>query len=323
MRSPVFVLLTFAFWTLAGCDETDVRQLAVGQLASDRIELVSEVGEPIVAIEVAEGVAVARGDVLVRLDTARATARLDEASAALDQANARLAELTRGPRSEQISAARANLAGATKELDFRRADFTRVEELHARNLASADALDRARAARDATSAAFDLRRAELSELLAGTTVEELAQADAAVKQAAARLRYADIDLERHTIRAPADGVFDSRLFEVGERPQAGQVVAVMLDGAKPHARVFVPEEIRVHIGPGDAARVFVDGMAEPLSGRVRWIASDAAYTPYFALTERDRGRLSYAAKIDIDYDGPRLPDGVPVDVEFLSGSTRQ
>ena len=323
MRSPGYLLLAIACWTLAGCDESDSRQLAVGQLASERIELVSEVSEPIVGIDVSEGAAVRRGDVLVRFDTARATARLDEANAALDQAQARLAELTRGPRSEQISAARANVAGATKELEFRRADYTRIEELHARNLASADALDRARAARDAASAAFDLRRAELSELLAGTTVEELAQAEAAVKLAAARVRQADIDLERHTIRAPADGLFDSRLFELGERPQAGQVVAVMLDGAKPHARVFVPEEIRVHVGPGDAARVFVDGIAEPLPGRVRWVASDAAYTPYFALTERDRGRLSYAAKIDIDYDGPRLPDGVPVNVEILSASTAE
>lgn len=323
MRSPALFLLTFAFWTLAGCDETDARQLAVGQLASDRIELLSEVSEPIIGIDVAEGAAVARGDVLVRFDSERATARLDEASAALEQAQARLAELTRGPRSEQISAARANLAGATKELEFRRADFTRIEELQARSLASADALDRARAARDAASAAFDLRRAQLSELLAGTTVEELAQAEAAVKQAAARVRQANIDLDRHTLRAPVDGVLDSRLFEVGERPQAGQVVAVMLDGDKPHARVFVPEEFRVHVAPGNAAWVFVDGMAEPLPGRVRWVASDAAYTPYFALTERDRGRLSYAAKIDIDYDGPRLPDGVPVDVEILPGSTRQ
>ena len=52
-------------------------------------------------------------------------------------------------------------------------------------------------------------------------------------------------------------------------------------------------------------------------GRVRWIASDPAFTPYFALTERDRGRLSYVAKVDITEQRERLPDGVPVEVEFL------
>jgi HlyD family secretion protein len=58
-------------------------------------------------------------------------------------------------------------------------------------------------------------------------------------------------------------------------------------------------------------------MAEPIAGQVRWIASEAAFTPYFALTERDRGRLSYVAKVDIAEARERLPDGVPVEVEFL------
>lgn len=323
MRNSILFIVAVSCSVIAGCDGTDARRVVVGQLASDRIELVSEVGEPIVGIDVAEGEQVVKGDVLIRLDPARASARLAEATAAMEQAEARLAELTRGPRSEQISAARANLAGADKELEFRRAEFNRIEELFARDLASADLLDRARAALDSAAAATDLRRAELSELLAGTTVEELAQAEAAVRQADARRRQADIDLQRHTIRAPIDGLFDTRLFEVGERPQPGQIVAVMLDGARPHARVYVPEELRVHVRPGDAARVYVDGIAEPVAGRIRWIASDAAYTPYFALTERDRGRLSFAAKVDIDHDGPRLPDGVPVEVEIASQASSQ
>lgn len=317
MRSAFSILGIVACGMLAACDPTDGRQLIVGQLTSDRLELVSEVGEPIVSIDVDEGATVARGDILVRFDSARASARLAEATAALEQVNARLAELTRGPRSEQIEAARANLAGAGKELEFRRAELQRVGELQARNLSSAEALDQARAAFDTAAAVLDVRRAELSELLAGTTVEELAQAEAAVKQAAARVQQAEIDLDRHTLRAPVDGIFDSRLFEVGERPQAGQVVAVMLKGARPYARVYVPEEFRVHVNPGDPAQVYVDGLAAPLQGRVRWVASEAAYTPYFALTERDRGRLSFVAKIDLDYDGARLPDGVPVDVLLL------
>lgn len=323
MHKAAIGLAVTAVAMVSACDGSDPRQLAVGQLASDRIELVADVSEPIVGIDVEEGAAVTRGDMLVRFDPARATARLAEMTAAKDQANARLAELTRGPRSEQIAAARASFAGAGKDLEFRRAELQRVGELHARNLSSAEALDQAKAAFDTAAAALDVRRAELSELLAGTTVEELAQADAAVKQAAARVQQADIELDRHTLRAPVDGLFDSRLIEVGERPQAGQIVAVMLEGSTPHARVYVPEEFRVHVKPGDAARVYVDGLADPLPGRVRWVASDAAYTPYFALTERDRSRLSYAAKIDIDYDGTRLPDGVPVNVEFPDATAGQ
>jgi HlyD family secretion protein len=58
-------------------------------------------------------------------------------------------------------------------------------------------------------------------------------------------------------------------------------------------------------------------MENGIDGRVRWVASEAAFTPYYALTERDRGHLTYLAKIDIAEERERLPDGVPVEVDLL------
>ena len=306
----------FALFAIAACGPAEQANRAVGELASDRTELSAEFSEPITRIEVAEGSVVSSGDVLVIQHSARAEARLAEADAVLGQAQARLDELVRGPRNEMIAAARANVEGATQDLEFRESEATRIRDIHARGLASPEQLDRAQAALDAAQANVKLRLAQLEELLTGTTVEELAQAEQAVKQAAARRDAAQVDLDRHTLRAPVDGVADSRLYEVGERPTPGQPVMIVLGGAQPHARVYVPESIRVHVQPGAKARVFVDGIDEALDGRVRWVASEAAFTPYFALTERDRGRLTYVAKIDLETDGERLPDGVPVEVEF-------
>ncbi|MFQ5609363.1 MAG: HlyD family secretion protein, partial [Woeseiaceae bacterium] len=151
------------------------------------------------------------------------------------------------------------------------------------------------------------------------TVEELSQAEQAVKQAQARRDNARVDLERHTIRAPTDGIADSRLFELGERPAPGQPVMILLGGKQAYARVYIPESMRVRVDAGTDATIYVDGLDEVLDGRVRWVATEAAFTPYFALTERDRGRLSYVAKVDIVGSRDRLPDGVPVEVEFLVG----
>ena len=102
----------------------------------------------------------------------------------------------------------------------------------------------------------------------------------------------------------------------------GQPVIVMLAAGQPHARVYVPEALRVRVAAGTPARIRVDGLEEPIEGRVRWVSSEAAFTPYYALTERDRGRLTYLAKVDLLTDRDRLPDGVPVEVEFLVGETR-
>jgi HlyD family secretion protein len=302
---------------LAACAPAANDNRVVGELVSDRLELTAEMAEAIIEIAVPEGAAVKAGQLLLRQNDDRARAVLAEAMAQLSQTQARLAELVRGPRSEQISAARASVAGAQKEREFRSAEYRRSRDIHDRGLASAEALDSAKAALDAASADLDLRRAQLQEVLAGTTIEELAQAEAAVRQAEANRNMAEINLGRHTLMAPTDGIMDSRLFEVGERPASGQVVLVMLGGQQPHARVYVPERLRVLIKPGTTARIHVDGLATPLDGRVRWVASESAYTPYYALTERDRGRLSFLAKVDITERRDRLPDGVPLEVEFL------
>ena len=301
---------------LTACGSDGNENRVVGELASDRIELTAEFSEPVIEIMVAEGDTVSEGDRLLSLNDARAKSRLADASAVLLQAEARLAELTRGPRSEKITAARANMDGATQELQFRRAEALRVREIHRRGLAAPDILDRANAALDAAQASLKLRHAQLDELLTGTTVEELEQAQQSVAQASAKRTAATIDVERHTLLAPVDGVIDSRLFEIGERPGIGQPTLVMLGGDQPYARVYVPERLRVRIKAGTTASIFVDGIQDPISGRVRWVSSEAAFTPYFALTERDRGRLSYIAKVDITDKRDRLPDGVPVEVEF-------
>jgi len=308
--------------SLVACESSTQDNSVVGELSSDRVEITAEFGEPITAIAVAEGAEVAAGDVLVEQDASRAEARLREADAALGQVRARLDELVRGPRSEQIAAARANVEGANQELDFRQSELERVREIHARGLASAELLDQAQAALDGAQASLKFALAQLEERLAGTTVEELAQAEQAVQQAIARRDAAAVDLQRHTLRAPIDGVADSRLFETGERPVPGQPVIVMLAAGQPHARVYVPEALRVRVAAGTPARIRVDGLEEPIEGRVRWVSSEAAFTPYYALTERDRGRLTYLAKVDLLTDRARLPDGVPVEVEFLVGETR-
>ncbi|MDH3339317.1 MAG: HlyD family efflux transporter periplasmic adaptor subunit [Gammaproteobacteria bacterium] len=306
---------------LAACDDASDANRVVGELASDRIELTAEAAEPITEILVAEGETVTRGQVLLRQDAARAEARLAEAQAAVGQAQARLDELVRGPRSEQIAAARANVEGTKDELEFRRSEYERMQRIHAQKLASPDQLDQAEAALDAANANDKLRRAQLQELLSGTTVEELAQAENAVKQSAARRDQIRVDVSRHDITAPVDGIVDSRLFEPGERPNPGQVVMIMLPGEQVYARVYVPEHLRVKVAPGLAAKIYVDGLDQVLDGRVRWVASEAAFTPYYALTERDRGHLTYLAKVDISEQRDRLPDGVPVDVVFIFGGS--
>jgi HlyD family secretion protein len=164
-----------------GCGDGVPR--AVGTLERDRIELIAEASEPILAIPVREGDAVAAGDLVVRLDPERFAARARRAEGARDLAQARLDELARGPRRERIAEGRARLAGAEGVYETARQELARAKELAAQDVASASRLDTQRARFDEARAERDAARAALDALLEGTTAEELDQARAGLVEA--------------------------------------------------------------------------------------------------------------------------------------------
>lgn len=300
--------------TQTACDNTE-KTYMVGTLERDRIELKVESNEPIISIDVQDGQQVQPGDAVIAQDPARAEARLAQLTGQRNQATARLAELKRGPRPESIREARARLDAARAQRINDAANLKRAREVFDRGLSSQGRLD-LEETRYKTSLAQEKAATEaLEALLNGTTVEELDQAEAALEAAEAQVLSAQLDLDRTRTVAPVSGVVDKVLFQLGERPQPGTTIAVLLDSARTFARVYVPEHLRARVQPGETIDVRIDGVAGSFAGRVRWVSSDASFTPYFALTEHDRSRLSYLAEIDIP-DAVDLPSGVPLQADF-------
>jgi len=316
LTSGLLAMLAFC-----ACGDGSADGTAVGTLERDRIELIAEAQEPIVEIPIREGQSVQEGDLLVRLDGGRLTAQVARAQSSRDRAAARLAELVRGPRAERIREARARLSGVESLLATAERDLERTRKLVEQDVAAPDRLDRERARRDDALASRDAARAVLQELERGTTDEELQQARAALSEAEASLADLRIHRERLLVRAPRAGQIDALPYEVGERPPPGAVVVVMLADTAPYARVYVPEPIRVRVRPGLDVTVRVDGIDEAFAGRVRSVSHDAVFTPYYALTERDRSRLAYLAEVDlVDRQARDLPTGIPVEVVLGPGS---
>lgn len=305
-------------WSMGclGCSSEDPHT-AVGTLERDRLELVATASEPIVARPVEEGSFVGAGELLVKLDPTRLQAQLAQARSGRERASARLAELVRGPRRERIDEARARLRGAEGNLVGARRLLRRAESLAPREAVSIELVDERRARFQDALAARNAARATLAELLEGTTPEELAQAEAALAEAEAVLADAQVRFDRAEVRAPTAGWVDALPYELGEQPPTGGVVAVVLAERSPYARVYIPAAVRAAVVPGTSAHIKIDGVDEPVRGRVRTVATEASFTPYFALTERDRGRLVYLAKVDLlERVDPPLPTGLPVEVEL-------
>jgi len=300
---------------LAACGRGDAPDQIVGILERDRLELIAEAHEPIVAIPVREGDAVAAGTPLLSQAPGAMQARLDQAIAARNVAERRLAELIKGPRSQEISEARAGLEAAQSALITATNDYQRTADLIQRKLVSQSALDQARALRDSATGAQKQAAARLNLLLEGTRREEVEQAEASLQQAKAALAELQISADRYVITAPRPGKVEAIPYKLGERPPAGAAVIVMLADGKPYARVYVPETRRAEFAAGKEVRIKVDGRDQSFGGVVRFISADAAFTPYYALTQEDRTRLSYLALIDLTEPAANeLPTGIPVQV---------
>ena len=264
-----------------------------------------------------EGAAVVAGEVLARQDDARLLIALDRAEAAKMRAARRVDELVRGPRRESIAEAQAGLDGARNRVVVEQREYERLQALVARGLLSAAELDGAQLRRDAALAEQRQWEARVEALLEGTTVEELDQAVAALAEAEAGRAEAQLAVERLTLRAPRDGIVDAIPYKPGDRPPSGATVIVMLADQAPYARVHVPQAVRARLRIGMAAQVRVAGYDRLFAGTLRTISSEAAFTPYFALTERDRGRLVYPAEVVLAEPEARdLPTGMPVEVDF-------
>ncbi len=287
----------------------------VGTLERHRFEVAANASEQIVQLPVIEGQRVSRGQLLAALDGGVLGASRDAAAAELQRAQQYVGELRNGPRAEEIAAAAAQLAAVEADREQSAREYQRLADLAQRGLIAPADLDRQRQLRDSAQASVDAAQAQLQLLRRGTRSEQIAQASSAQATAAAQLAQQQAQLGRLQLLAPVDGTVEALPYRLGERPPVGAPVVILLAAGAPFARVYVPEPSRAHFTAGRHVRVHVDGVAEPVVGTVRFIAGEASFTPYFALTQRDRSRLAYLAEIDLEGAAARdLPVGVPVEV---------
>lgn len=311
-------LLPIALLTLVGCNKVE-KTYMTGTLERDRVEVSVESNEPIIAIHVEDGQMLNAGDLILEQDPARLQNLLAQQTAVSKQTDARLAELQRGPRQETIREARAQLESSQASAVNATANLRRAQEVFDRDLSDEQTLDLATTRWKTAKAAEKAATESLDRLLNGTTIEELQQAIAAADAAKAGISRIQLDIERLKIYAPVNGMLDKNLYQLGERPKAGTTVAVILDSSRTYARIYVPEPLRVSVQPGEKLNVRIDGDDRSITGTVRWVSADASFTPYFALTEHDRSRLSYLAEVDVP-DASSLPSGVPLEVDFPAGT---
>jgi len=309
----LLLLLLLSF--ISACDD-NTSNLALGTLERDRIAHTATVSEVVIALPVQAGSLVKKGQVLVELDKTQQQAQVAHAQAELLKAQANLDKLRNGARPEEVAGASAKVTGAKASLLESESNYKRIHNLAKNNLTSQADLNKALAKRDENLANLQLAQESLKQLTNGTRVEDLAIGEAQLAAAQAVLASENKKLKDLTITATRDGILDNLPWNLGERVTLGSPLAIVLAGKAPFARVYVPETYRVKIKMGSMLVVHVDGLAQPLQGKVRWIANEPAFSPYYALNQKDRARLMYLAEVQLPQQYSNLPNGLPAQVEL-------
>lgn len=315
------LVLVFVF-DFFGEREEDGTLFASGTVEATEGRLGFEAPGRMAEIRVQEGERVSEGDTLALLDREERLARREALDAERQAARARLDELESGFRPEEVRQAVAVLRIAEEQKEDARRDLERTEILYEGGAVSEEAYDKATTAFEiATNRTAEAREgAELRRQ--GPREEQVRAQRARLASATASLRALDATLENMVVTAPFDGVVTVRHREPGEIVAPGTAVLTLLDTDDRWVRIYVPEDRMAAVKLGQTASITSDTYGDrAYGGRVRFIASEAEFTPKNVQTQEERVKLVYRVKIQITDDrNLDLKPGMPADVTLDLGT---
>jgi multidrug resistance efflux pump len=205
--------------------------------------------------------------------------------------------------SNQIRQAEATLASteaqkkqAQADLENARLNYERQKDLYERNVESKQSYDQARTANDAAQAHVDslekqVQAAQAALAIAQSNIEQVAARRATLEAvihqkdaASAQKEKANVRLDYTRVRAPLDGIVDTRAALQGEVVNAGQAIVTLINQDNLWVRADVEETYIDQIRLGDKLKVKLPSGKET-EGTVFFRGVDADFA-----TQRDVSR---------------------------------
>ena len=249
---------------------------------------------------------------LAELEVEMAQARLSDALLLRDQYkstsyNWRVLDFMATAAEEAVAEAQSNLDGAQRHLE-------NLIAMRDNPLTTNAEVTAAEGQYRVAEAAVQVAQAALDDLLEGAMPEDIAVAQAKVRQAKASLHTLDVQLEQMIIKSPINGVVTSKVAHVGEIATPGATLMTVANLDQVTLTIYVPENRINMVSLGQAVDVEVDSFpGEVFQGEVTYIARRAEFTPKNVQTKEERVNMVFAVKVRIPNAGHRLKPGMPAD----------
>jgi len=271
----------------------------------------------IVELPVEEGQQIELGALLARIEDAdsRQKVRIDQAGVRVRESD--LALTLAGTREQEQKASHQSVIDAQADLDQKKLDADRAQQLFSKDEISAQDRDLAATAQKRAEAIFKAAQQRYNEAVEGSRKEDVAIAQANLNQANATLGLSQVNLGYAVLRAPSTGVITVRQAELGEVVAPGSPVVTLADLDHLWLRAYIAETDLGSIHWGQEATVTTDTYpGKQYHGRISFISPDAEFTPKSVQTNTERVTLVYRIKIDLDNPSHELKPGMPADAHI-------
>lgn len=326
MKKKLFLLLlvlavvgvgTLVAWRLTPQKSDSKQQRLFGNVEIRDAQLAFNEQEIVAETLVDEGDAVKTGQVLAKLRSQKIQDQQAETQAQYQAQAEVVRRLENGARPQEINKARAEVKAAEVRVHNAQTTLQRLEKTADVGASSKQALDDARAALKVEQAQLNVNRQNLALIQEGPREEDIKAAKAQLAADRARAAFLAERLADTVLKAPADGVIQSRILEPGEMAGPTRPVFILAKTNPKWVRAYVPEKSLGLIKEGMAATVFSDTWpGKGFKGQIGFISSVAEFTPKTVETTDLRTKLVYEVRILVKDPENSLRLGMPVTVEI-------
>lgn len=257
--------------------------LIQGEADSTRIDIAARVDGRLAKLLVQRGERVPAGKVLLQIDNSELIAKFAEATATQALAEAELARVHAGTRSETIAARKAEVDRTAADVALAQQSYDRLSHLAANQNASQQRLDEATDALRVAQRSNDQAKLAYQEAVAGFTPEEVRVAEAKVAQAAAAVGTLQSLVDQMVVAAPRETEIYEINVEEGEVVAPGIPLLSLVDMNDIWLGFDLREDLIKQVKLGDHITVRIPALGDrQVAAEIKLIAAKGEYAGWRA-----------------------------------------
>ncbi len=279
-----------------------------GQVETTDYRVSSKVPGRVLEIRVGEGDMVRKGDTLVILEAPDVSAKLDQASALYEAAQALDEKARNGAQKEQIAGAFEMWQKAKAGLDVAEKSYKRVANLFEKGVVSAQKHDEAKAQYEAMVATEKAAKSQYDMAKNGVRYEDRKAANAKVKQAEGAVSEVSSYINETVLTAMADGEVTEIFPELGELVGSGAPIMNVAMTGKVSLSFNVREDFLPGITVGVEKDAYIPAFDKTIRVRITRIKNVGDFAVWKATKASDGYDLKMFEVRAVPLEGADLKD---------------